>query len=151
MNNKILWIVRGLPGSGKSTIAGKIAESYDADHHETDQWFIVEGEYVWRPKFLKHAHHWCQEMVRESMMNGRPVVVANTFTQLWEMEKYFDMAEDYGYTPVVIECTGEYQNVHGVPDEVIQKMKDRWEKLEDETQKFSTKELEEIQQISHNG
>ena len=123
---KTLYIVRGLPGSGKSSLAKKITETlYSADDFFTNK----KGEYNFNAKLLGKAHEWCWGKVRDAMFIGaNAVAVANTFTQAWEAEKYYQIAEEYGYSVFVIECQNDFGNVHDVPQESIDAMKKRWEK-----------------------
>ena len=123
---KTLYIVRGLPGSGKSSLAKKVSESvYSADDFFTNK----KGEYNFNAKLLGKAHEWCWGKVRDAMFIGaNAVAVANTFTQAWEAEKYYQLAEEYGYSVFVIECQNDFGNVHDVPQESIDAMKERWEK-----------------------
>jgi predicted kinase len=123
---KTLYIVRGLPGSGKSTLAKKVAEIvYSADDFFTNK----KGEYNFNVKLLGKAHEWCWGKVRDAMYLGvEAVAVANTFTQAWEAERYYQIAEEYGYSVFVIECQNDFGNVHNVPQESIDAMKERWEK-----------------------
>ena len=123
---KTLYIVRGLPGSGKSSLAKKVTESvYSADDFFTNK----KGEYNFNAKLLGKAHEWCWGKVRDAMFIGaNAVAVANTFTQAWEAEKYYQIAEEYGYSVFVIECQNDFGNVHDVPQESIDAMKERWEK-----------------------
>ena len=57
------------------------------------------------------------------------VAVSNTFTQEWEMKPYYDMAKTYGYTvfSVVVENRHGGENVHGVPVDKLEVMKNRFE------------------------
>ncbi|MEY4572456.1 MAG: hypothetical protein RLZ10_1695, partial [Bacteroidota bacterium] len=57
------------------------------------------------------------------------VVVANTFTEEWEMKPYFEMAERYNYRihTIIVENRHGGENVHGVPKEKLQQMKDRFQ------------------------
>jgi predicted kinase len=123
---KTLYIVRGLPGSGKSSLAKKVTELvYSADDFFTNK----KGEYNFNAKLLGKAHEWCWGKVRDAMFIGaNAVAVANTFTQAWEAEKYYQIAEEYGYSVFVIECQNDFGNVHDVPQESIDAMKERWEK-----------------------
>jgi len=123
---KTLYIVRGLPGSGKSSLAKKLTELvYSADDFFTNK----KGEYNFNAKLLGKAHEWCWGKVRDAMFIGaNAVAVANTFTQAWEAEKYYQIAEEYGYSVFVIECQNDFGNVHDVPQESIDAMKERWEK-----------------------
>ena len=123
---KTLYIVRGLPGSGKSSLAKKITELvYSADDFFTNK----KGKYNFNAKLLGKAHEWCWGKVRDAMFIGaNAVAVANTFTQAWEAERYYQIAEEYGYSVFVIECQNDFGNVHDVPQESIDAMKERWEK-----------------------
>ena len=83
---KELYILRGLPGSGKSTIAESLGGyNLEADTYFTDD----DGEYNFDPSKLPEAHKWCQSMVEELMTeNVERIVVSNTSTQEWEMTPY---------------------------------------------------------------
>lgn len=121
----LLILIRGLPGSGKSTLAKTFK---DFDHYEADDYFTdKEGNYNFNPAHLRKAHAHCLERTIRSMMRGSNVVVSNTFSQWWEMKPYIMAAANYSYDIRILTATGEYQNVHGVPEEVIQRMKQRWE------------------------
>lgn len=128
---KTLYIVRGIPGSGKSTFA----KTLGGTHFETDEFFMVDGEYKFDPTKLKEAHRWCQDSVNTAMILNHTaglnnvIVVSNTFTQEWEMEPYFQMADTYGYKvfSVIVENRHGGINTHGVPEDKLQAMRDRFE------------------------
>lgn len=130
-NMKKLYIVRGLPGSGKSTFA----KSLGGIHFETDSYFMVDGEYKFDFTKLKEAHKWCQDSVNTAMILNHTtginevIVVSNTFTQEWEMQPYFEMAESWGYQvfSLIIENRHGGVNEHGVPEDKIEVMKNRFE------------------------
>jgi predicted kinase len=128
---KILYIVRGIPGSGKSTFA----KTLGGKHFETDNFFMVDGEYKFDVTKLKAAHEWCQNSVNTAMILNittdlnSTIVVSNTFTQEWEMKPYFDMAETYGYRvfSLIVENRHGGVNQHGVPEDKLEIMKNRFE------------------------
>jgi predicted kinase len=128
---KTLYIVRGLPGSGKSTFA----KTLGGTHFETDNFFMVDGEYKFDGSKIKEAHNWCQNSVNSAMILNNTaglnetIVVSNTFTQEWEMKPYFDMAETYGYKvfSIIVENRHGGINQHNVPEEVLNSMKNRFE------------------------
>ena len=123
---KVLYIVRGIPGSGKSTFA----KTLGGTHYETDMFYMVDGKYQFDGTKLKEAHNWCQNKVKTDMMVGREkIVVSNTFTQEWEMVPYFEMAKEFGYKTfsIIVENRHGGTNEHGVPDEVLTKMRERFE------------------------
>jgi predicted kinase len=56
-------------------------------------------------------------------------VVSNTFTQEWEMQSYIDLAKKYGYqvTTLIVENRHGNSNVHNVPAETLDRMRQRFE------------------------
>ena len=133
--NKKLYIVRGLPGSGKSTFAEALVGA-DFLVCEADKYFMVDGEYRFDGSKLKEAHESCRNLVetymKDSLVNDqwyREIAVSNTFTQEWEMQPYIDLAKRYGYMvfTVIVENRHGGVNQHGVPDEALTRMRDRFE------------------------
>lgn len=117
-----LVLIRGLPGSGKTTWAKTlVAQGYA--HFEADMYFEVGGQYRYDALRIRDAHSWCQDMTWHALASGKRVVVSNTFTQLREMEPYLAMSKKVQ----VIEATGKWKNVHGVPDETLERMARRWD------------------------
>ena len=127
---KTLILLRGLPGAGKSTLA-KMLVNKDYAHKEADMFFVGrDGNYKFEPSKIKDAHKWCQEEVDFLMRyEHSPVVVSNTFTQEWEMDAYYELAEKYGYRvhSVIMENRHNGVNEHGCPDDKIEQMKNRFE------------------------
>lgn len=127
MNEKVLYIVRGVPGSGKSTFAKQLTSNvFEADHYFYDN----DGNYNFIPSEIKEAHKECQDNVRMAMMSSIPkIAVSNTFTQEWEMKIYQELAETYGYTvfSVIVENRHEGVNTHNVPEDKLDQMRNRFE------------------------
>jgi len=128
-----LILLRGLPGSGKTTLAKIILQLRSTDEPEilsADDFFEDnEGDYNFDPTKLKEAHNYCQFRCSERMRQQKAkIVVANTFTQEWEMDEYFKMAERYNYRvhTVIVENRHGNENVHGVPEDKLQQMKNRF-------------------------
>ena len=69
------------------------------------------------------------EVVDLNVEEDNEIVVSNTLTQDWEMKPYFDLANKYGFRVVslIIENRHGGTNIHGVPEEKIQAMRDRFE------------------------
>jgi predicted kinase len=136
MTLKILYLIRGVPGSGKSTFAHTIWNDYAIC--EADQYFVNKetGEYKFNPDEIKIAHQWCKDEVENRMKDNQvnpqyypEIVVSNTFTQEWEMESYYKLAEKYGYRvfSLIVENRHGGKNTHGVPEEKLEIMKNRFE------------------------
>lgn len=126
-----LILIRGLPGSGKSTLASKFAAMGYA-WFEADRYFETsDGEYRFDGTRLREAHNVCQQQAMDAIKQGVDVVVSNTFSRLWEMKPYRDIAKVYGARLTIIACEGNFGNVHGVPEAAIASMRERWEFIND--------------------
>ena len=126
-----LVLVRGISGSGKSTFVKKNYPTYN--HYEADMFFYDEdGNYNFDPAKIKTAHEWCQNQTRNSLKKRENTIVSNTFVRHWEMKYYLDLAKELNVPVRVYRTTKQYKNVHGVPDEAIQRMKQNFEDFENE-------------------
>ncbi|PRP87228.1 hypothetical protein PROFUN_01490 [Planoprotostelium fungivorum] len=152
---RFLYIMRGCPGSGKSTLSKEILS---APGHEqgtifsTDDYFSESGEYKFNPSELPKAHLWNQNRCREAMEKGdlnlfnsclliqgiTPIIVDNTNVMRWEAKTYVQLANKHQYTVIVSEPQTEWWtkkdvdtmaklNKHHVPADVITRMLQKWE------------------------
>lgn len=119
MKKNKLIIVRGVPGTGKSTYA----KSLNIVHFEADMYFQRGGNYEWDRRGLGSAHNWCLTEVASCLEAGMDVVVSNTFSTMKEMMPYLKL----GYPVEVVELTEVFGNIHDVPDQIIDMMHARWE------------------------
>jgi len=127
---KQLFLLRGLPGAGKSTLAKTLVKK-DYCHKEADMFFVDrDGNYKFDLSKIKDAHKWCQDEIEFVMKyDHSPLVVSNTFTQEWEMQPYIELANKYGYQvhSLIVENRHEGVNEHGMPADKIEQMKNRFE------------------------
>jgi predicted kinase len=128
-----LYLIRGLPGSGKSTHAKQLLKDNPTlSHYEADMHFYINGVYTFNPSKLHIAHQWCLNSTEKDIKEGKSVIVSNTFTQLWEMEKYIKLVKKYNTHLIVLKTIGDYKSIHNVPEEALIKMRNRWEDLKGE-------------------
>ena len=128
-----LYAIRGLPGSGKSTLGSKLGNAIAAD-----DWFVGDdGVYRFDPALLAAAHADCLARCQRILAMGQDVAVCNTFSCRWELEPYITLAAerpdsvrlvvmdvyDAGLTDEALAA----RNLHGVPVAGITAMRRRWE------------------------
>lgn len=125
-----LILLRGLPGAGKTTLAGVLSEQGKYPMFCVDDYFTDEkGEYDFRFQENHLAYKLCEENSRKAMEEGvEKIIVHNTFTMEWEMEPYFKLAADYGYRVHVLTVENRHssKNVHDIPDEHIERMRTKF-------------------------
>ncbi len=123
---KELILVRGLPGSGKSTFASILSGWV----LEADMYFMQDGVYHFDASKLAEAHEWCRTECLRYMEAEKPkIIISNTFTREWEMKAYRELAEKYGYKvhTVIVENRHGGVNTHNVPDATLGNMLNRFE------------------------
>lgn len=106
---KKLYIMVGIPGSGKSTFIKTLPNPVicSADH-----WFEKSGEYKFDPSQLYVAHRSCQNKCQDSMLQSKPlIVVDNTNLTDKERKPYEDMAEKNGYEIIYIVFEPDKKNI----------------------------------------
>lgn len=127
---KKAYIIRGLPGSGKSTTAKRMAEmlgdsSRQTAHLEQDQYFTKRGVYKFDRRKIRQATEWCLEEFVKALAEGKIPFVANTFTQKKEIDHYVNAAKEAGAKIIIITCTGQYGSIHNMPMGVMVKLAKR--------------------------
>ena len=115
-----LVLIRGLPGSGKTTMAKQMTGHVN---FEADMYFMQDGKYHFVPEMIPNAHAWCLEQTKKALLGGKSVVVSNTFTRKLEIEPYLEL----GFPVRILEATGSWPNTHAVSDKQIEVMRNRWE------------------------
>ena len=139
-------IMRGIPGSGKSTQCGKEVEDRlrrgrnvricSSDFFHMD----AGGNYNWKPENATAGHIHCFNDFLDGLACGDfgSLFVDNTNTTRWEMQPYVQLARAYQVPDIkVIEldtplhvCQERCQ--HGVPPKTIAQMHARIRKTENE-------------------
>ena len=140
-----VYIIRGAPGTGKTTEASKIMdEDENVVHCSADNSFYevaaLNGtSYLeeFKPWLVGKAHQFCWGAFIHALvvMGEETIIVDNTNTYKWEYENYVLLAELNGYEVQVIEIAFKAdqaevyheRNTHGVPLEVIERMIQHYE------------------------
>ncbi len=142
---KKFYMIIGIPGTGKTTKAKEIIETYKKEnkmlyHYEADMFFEKDGKYEFDKTKLKQAHMWCFNNFKEALKQNVDVIVSNTFVNMYERRKYIREAVINNYEIEVITMTTEYGSIHNVPEYTIKHMKKLF-------QPFTNKEIEFFKSI----
>lgn len=128
---KIVYIYRGIPGSGKSTVAkNRMAMSQGSMRLvSADQFFIQEdGSYQFDPREIGNAHAVCFRNFIAAMEDGvTHIHVDNTNIHAYEIAPYILAANAYEYSHAIIPVMCDLQvaferQTHGAPWSTIQRM-----------------------------
>ncbi|MES9958642.1 MAG: AAA family ATPase [Sedimenticola sp.] len=121
-----LIIVRGLPGSGKTTYAQSLTGRVlvEADHYRIDP---ETGEYRYRKSENTKVHTQCFEHVKELLKDGEDVTVANVFSLRWQVRQYYQLAVELGITDVTtVEMKARYKS-HHADAAIIERLEREWQ------------------------
>jgi T4 RnlA family RNA ligase len=141
--NKKMIILRGLPGSGKSTFTKIINEilqnvnKCSADDYFTD----YSGNYNFDKSHLEDAHNYCFELCKSLCESNDPmeqaIIIDNTNSTLNEYKKYINLAKDNLYDIIIVEisCKNKDQAImfasrctHNIDKVDCLKMFARWQR-----------------------
>ncbi|KAK3262994.1 hypothetical protein CYMTET_28178 [Cymbomonas tetramitiformis] len=141
---KCCVILRGVPGSGKSSLTARIVERaedagreacvFSADHHLLEP----DGTYLYSAARRARAHATCWSRFQAAAAAGTAsmLLLDNTNSTRKEYSGYAECAQAHGYTVVVVEMTccsaGELlafqaRGLHGVSEEAVTRMRIHWE------------------------
>ena len=124
-NNEItLYAIRGLPGSGKTTLA----KLFDLKFYEADQYFENFNNNKFDHSLIKKAHKYCFDNVKEELQKGNSVIVSNTMTSEKEVLEYHNLANKLNvkFVSMVLENRHNGISVHDVPQSSIEQMQKRF-------------------------
>lgn len=118
-----LQIIRGLPGSGKTSLA--LDRYSPLMRIETDMFFTRGGRYTFTLDLNKKAVKWFNKTVRDLCKTGMDFVVTGVFAAHTErLANTISAGVDYGYDVYIKTLTKNYGNIHEVPEEHLKAMRD---------------------------
>ena len=123
-------LLRGLPGSGKSSLARLLSENGKHPVFSVDDFFTDElGNYKFDHLKNHLAYDLCRNNTEQAMIKStEKIFVDNTFTLDWEMEPYFKLASEHNYRIYVVTVENYHgeKNIHGITEEQVEKMRSKY-------------------------
>jgi len=127
-------IMRGISGSGKSTIAEHLSQKFTRSRiHSTDSFHVQDDTYRFQPERLGEFHQANQLAFSQSIKEKVPLVICdNTNLASREYQPYIQAANQAGYRVVVALIVEDAavagpRNNHRVPQKTIEKQLKRLE------------------------
>lgn len=129
-------VLRGCPGSGKSTYANRIKSKFKNIYGvsvaicSADNYFIKNGTYFYDRTKLSRAHENCQNQARKAALHDMPyILIDNTSIMRSDFAYYIRLAKEFDYQ-IIEKVFGLdlspselfARNCHGVPIEKIKLM-----------------------------
>lgn len=148
--NTACIIIRGLPGSGKTTWANKqFSDKTKFLICSADKFFEKDGTYLFDTNKIKDAHLWCLSEAKRAKSLGLIPVIDNTNTMTWESAKYVLEFEKFnsgkhGKNILFYEIKRRGESIHNIPPDVMEKMENRWEKKDAFLRVYPNAKYEEI-------
>lgn len=129
-----LHIFRGLPGSGKTTVARKLAAETGAILIEPDALLVHDGNYDWSPERFESAKYFAGEMMASAARMDADIIYADVLPKRDEVYALLawvrSAREFYDLKVYDLKITVEeskQRNIHGVRTEDIERMAKEWE------------------------
>lgn len=141
-DEKVMILLRGLPGSGKSTKVEQLVASLRARGRgnpvvfSADHYFQTPSGYQYDVKKIGEAHNWAYKNAEAAALAFQsPILIDNTNTEEFEILNYYNLAYHNWYKFYVLEPDTEWafdvkelarRTRHNVPVEKIARMLRRY-------------------------
>ena len=130
---KFAFVMRGVPGSGKSTTAKRLA-GHSGIIHAVDDYHKTRGEFLWDDDRKDEYYNLNFSAFVESLDAGVQTVVCDCINVTRdEYEKYVNAAQERGYTTATVTmasispASAASRNKHSVNVDQITEMYEKWE------------------------
>jgi len=135
MSQKIAIVIRGIPGSGKTTFASLFSRISECKIHSVDDLHVDRsGNFSWDENNCDQIYKKNLENFRKDCLKGVHIVVCDCVNyKVSHIQDYLDIAKEFGYRSYVV--TSEFipisesssLNKHKVPVSKLEKFYNEWE------------------------
>ncbi|VDK73855.1 unnamed protein product [Litomosoides sigmodontis] len=137
--HRVMIIMRGIPGSGKSYLASDLVSGTNGAIFSTDKYFMQSGVYRFDSSKLDEYHRENWKEAKNALLHGiRPIIIDNTNIFVTHMKPYIDLALKNLYEIYFVEPETEWKknakecarrNAHSVPEDKIAYMVECFEEV----------------------
>ncbi len=141
--SKTVIFLRGISGSGKSTIANSLSRLLGPENTtvcSADNYFIKDEIYRFETSKLSEAHEACAIAMKSALdsSNIRYIIVDNTHTRMWHLYNTETLAKESGaeihYLNIVVPDKEHVslclkRQIHCVPDNILLDQWLNWEEI----------------------
>ncbi len=124
--SKTITIIRGIPNSGKTFLAKRLAGYQGINYYESEMFYLLTGA-IPGPDTAEQAKDWCQTQVCHEVQQGHDVVVAGLFITIKSLQYYAKLARDYDYTLDIKMCDKEIKDPLKKPSRTSEYIKKQFE------------------------
>ena len=129
--------MQGVQGSGKTHTATALAaklilEGFSTVIASADEYMMEDGEYKFALSKLGMAHTSAASVALDKYKLNKVIIIDNTNIMQWYLRSYLEPLCQHGFDAtkfLVVRCTGTFANIHGVPKDVVDLMRDKIEDL----------------------
>ncbi|XP_054720743.1 2',3'-cyclic-nucleotide 3'-phosphodiesterase-like [Uloborus diversus] len=110
-HGRIMFIIRGMPGTGKRSLSKLIANAYPgSDILSADNYFNATFTSQMRSKDSKRESHlYCHKNVLKACKkNVHPIIVCNSHVKKVEMDEYLKIASKFNYTIIMADTSHKF-------------------------------------------
>ncbi|XP_013390648.1 2',3'-cyclic-nucleotide 3'-phosphodiesterase isoform X2 [Lingula anatina] len=138
--SQVVFIMRGVAGSGKTTLAKLIKKKYKHSVCCTSDDFFMHGSvYMFDISLLNEAHAACQQKALDALASGAPVVIIDsTNLKQRKTQQYVELAHKFNYHVILVTPKTLWnkdknelfkKNTHNVPLDAIEHMLEDFEDM----------------------
>lgn len=115
-------IIRGLPGSGKTTFAKTNFQNYL--HYDLDYLFCdINANYRYEEQIRPIAEQLLYQLVSTALCKKESVVLTEVFPTKDSLHLYMELAAYHNLQPTIITLTNSsYDSIHNVPKHVFDRL-----------------------------
>lgn len=135
---KVMILMRGPPGCGKSHLAQEIINETTKDCYSDhifssyEYFYDKHGKFQFKRIDISDAHYWNKSNVGSYAKHGwSPIIVDDTNTKTWQLSCYLKIAVEHGYLVEIVQPDTPWSesiddlynmNIHNVSKETIVRM-----------------------------